>query len=141
MSELFIAEPRLDYQRLPPLVVDASVLAAVLFGEAQQASAEQSMAGKSLFAPWLIDHEIVSVSLKMVQLGFVDEAAKGLADLAKFRIVRSGTNVEQQLDVARRHDLSAYDAAYLQLALELNAPLATFDRKLAQAAQRERGGE
>jgi predicted nucleic acid-binding protein len=36
--------------------------------------------------------------------------------------------------LARAHGLSAYDAAYLQLALELRVPLATLDRQLAQVA-------
>jgi predicted nucleic acid-binding protein len=35
-----------------------------------------------------------------------------------------------------RTGLTAYDAAYLQLALELRAPLATFDKKLGQTAQK-----
>jgi predicted nucleic acid-binding protein len=36
---------------------------------------------------------------------------------------------------AARYELSASDAAYLWLAAELQAPLATFDQKLAAAAQ------
>jgi predicted nucleic acid-binding protein len=39
------------------------------------------------------------------------------------------------LRIARQYDLSAYDASYLELALRLSAPLATFDRQLARAAQ------
>jgi len=38
------------------------------------------------------------------------------------------------LSLARQHHLSAYDAAYLALAIASNAILATNDRKLAQAA-------
>ncbi len=38
-----------------------------------------------------------------------------------------------------RYQLSAYDAAYLWLAAELKAPLATFDAKLAAAAQAHLG--
>lgn len=34
-----------------------------------------------------------------------------------------------------RHDLTIYDAAYLALAIRLNMPLATLDRRLASAAQ------
>jgi predicted nucleic acid-binding protein len=40
--------------------------------------------------------------------------------------------------VARRHQLSAYDAAYLALALTEVLPLATLDRKLAAAARAEK---
>jgi predicted nucleic acid-binding protein len=40
----------------------------------------------------------------------------------------------QVLSLARTHQLTAYDATYLELALRLGLPLATFDKKLAQAA-------
>lgn len=36
--------------------------------------------------------------------------------------------------LAREHNLTAYDAAYLELAMRLGAPLATKDRRLADAA-------
>jgi predicted nucleic acid-binding protein len=38
--------------------------------------------------------------------------------------------------LAREHKLSAYDAAYLELAMRMGLPLATGDRKLAAAADR-----
>lgn len=37
------------------------------------------------------------------------------------------------LDLARSHDLSAYDAAYLELALRAQLPLATLDKNLRAA--------
>jgi predicted nucleic acid-binding protein len=40
------------------------------------------------------------------------------------------------LNLARRYRLSAYDAAYLELALRKGLPLATLDADLAQAAAR-----
>jgi len=39
------------------------------------------------------------------------------------------------LDLAERHDLTAYDAAYLALAIRLDARLLTLDRRLASAAR------
>ena len=38
------------------------------------------------------------------------------------------------LDLAVKHGLSCYDAAYLELAKRLNLPLATFDKALIRAA-------
>jgi predicted nucleic acid-binding protein len=38
------------------------------------------------------------------------------------------------LEFARRHAMTVYDAAYLELAQRKNAPLATVDRALARAA-------
>ena len=38
------------------------------------------------------------------------------------------------LDIGRQYNLSAYDAAYLELAMQQGIPLATRDRQLAAAA-------
>jgi len=40
------------------------------------------------------------------------------------------------MDLARDYELSAYDAAYLELALRLGQPLATLDGRLRSAADR-----
>ena len=50
------------------------------------------------------------------------------------RLARCAVDAEAQFQLAGRTGLTAYDAAYLQLAIELRAPLATFDRKLGNAA-------
>ena len=42
---------------------------------------------------------------------------------------------ETILALARTHRLTVYDAAYLELALRVDAPLATLDRELARAAR------
>ena len=39
--------------------------------------------------------------------------------------------------LARKHRLSSYDAAYLELAMRLQLPLATLDRALAAAGRAE----
>jgi len=58
-----------------------------------------------------------------------------LLRVERFRIEeRSLTNHSLIISLAIRHKLSAYDAAYLALALQEGAILATNDRKLAQAA-------
>ena len=45
-------------------------------------------------------------------------------------------NVSNVLPLARDHGLAAYDAAYLELAIRHDAPLATFDATLQKAAAR-----
>ena len=44
-------------------------------------------------------------------------------------------HVSGVLPVARKYNLSAYDAAYLELSLRYGAPLATLDAKLRKAAR------
>ena len=43
----------------------------------------------------------------------------------------------ETLKLADRHQLTVYDATYLELALRLALPLATLDRELRKAAQAE----
>ena len=141
MSELFVVQPRYAaYRRLPPLVVDCSVLAALYFQEESEDQAASLLSGKSLFAPWLIDYEMASVALKKVEAGQPEVAKRGLQALADARLGRRSINTLAQWELARREGLSAYDAAYLQTAIELDAPLATFDRALGTAAERALGG-
>jgi predicted nucleic acid-binding protein len=46
-------------------------------------------------------------------------------------------SLESAVELGRRHGLTSYDAAYLELALRLEVPLATLDEALADAARRE----
>lgn len=132
----YVAEPAGRYTRYPPLVVDCSVLAAVLFDEAEREPAAIAMAGKELFAPDLLDHELVSVALKKSRAGLHEVARQALMDLADLRLTRCAVDTLAQFDLAQRLKLTAYDAAYVQLALDLGAPLATFDRPLGLAAMK-----
>lgn len=45
-------------------------------------------------------------------------------------------NAKEFAQLARVHQLTAYDAAYLSLAIEAGQPLYTHDKNLAQAAKR-----
>jgi predicted nucleic acid-binding protein len=133
-DQLIVAEPAGQYAQKPPLVVDCSALAAVLFDEPERDTAALAMAGKSLFAPDLLNHEMASVALKKSAAGHTELARQALADLAALEITRCRVDVVVQFELAERTGLTAYDAAYLQLALDIRAPLATFDQKLGKIA-------
>lgn len=133
--KLHIAEPPAAYLVRPPIVVDCSVVCGILFDEPWRAEASSRIAGKTLYAPYLLDHEVVSVSLKKERQNWSREStAAALEDYGQYQIELRDTNAAQQFDLALRYKLSAYNAAYLWLAAELKAPLATFDEKLAKAA-------
>lgn len=135
----YVAEPPARYRVRPPLVVDCSVVAALLFDEPQRDAARAAMSESSLFAPFLLDAEMVSVAVRKARLGLGDAATLGLADYAAMQIERREIDVAAQMDIALRYQLTAYDAAYLALAAGLRAPLATFDEKLARAATQHLG--
>jgi predicted nucleic acid-binding protein len=66
------------------------------------------------------------------------ETTRFLRRLAKLLIATDDAPDEQRLmALARRHRLTVYDAAYLELALRENVPLATLDAPLGAAARAE----
>lgn len=134
--ELFIAEPVKTYNDLPPIVVDCSLLAAILFNEPSRGEALEVLSGKSLHAPNLIDHEIIGVAVKKAEAKAGATITRGLDSFRKLRLTRHSIDPQAQFELALSQKLSAYDAAYLQLAVALNAPLATYDRILASAARK-----
>ncbi|HVR49446.1 MAG TPA: type II toxin-antitoxin system VapC family toxin [Pseudorhodoferax sp.] len=134
-SALHVAEPPAHYLVLPPLVVDCSVLAGLLFQEAWERQAGDAIEARTLHAPHLLATELTSVALKKHRLGMRDIASDGLAAFAQLDIALHEVQPAQVLALAIRYQLSAYDAAYLWLAAELKAPLATFDARLGTAAQ------
>jgi predicted nucleic acid-binding protein len=61
-----------------------------------------------------------------------------LAMIGRLKIVMDSAPREASLlGLVRQHRLTVYDAAYLELAIRLQVPLATLDRALARAAQSE----
>lgn len=132
---LIVAEPFGRYARKPPLVVDCSVLAAVLFDEPTREEAMIAMTGKALFAPDLIHHEILSVALKKLGKDNEEQMLRALEDFAELDLTQHATDPLSQFRLTHQTGLSAHDTAYLQLAIELKAPLATFDKTLGTAAE------
>lgn len=115
-------------------VVDASAIAAVLFDEPEAAPIAASVNGK-LTAPTLLRYELVSVcTTKLIRH---PERAKEIGAryqlLDRLAIDYAEPDWNHLPALARRWQLSAYDAAYLQLALALRAPLVTLDARLAAA--------
>ncbi len=139
---LRVAEPASAYGRRPRLVADATVLAAALFGEAEQQQAAALLQARALCVPHLADYEMTSVALKKLHRERLAESAvfACLEAYAALDVERHAVAVTPVLALARRYRLTAYDAAYLWLAEQLQAPLATFDSQLATAAEKHLAG-
>lgn len=136
VRELFLAEPAAQYLVPQPAVVDASLLCAVLFAEPEAPAAQQQLDGRRLCAPRFLAQEVLNVIVTKHRRGLELAAAQRvLAIYEKLTLELIDPDLPAQLTLALRYGLSGYDAAYLWLAGELRAPLLTFDRKLAQAAQ------
>jgi len=120
-------------------VVDASAVAALLFGEPGGPGVADRLEGRALFAPTLLRYEVASVCLKK---GVADppkrdglEAALRL--LPRLQIREIQVPVDALVEVAEAFGLTTYDAAYLWLSRELEAQLVSLDDRLIRATSRE----
>ena len=117
------------------MVVDASALGAVIFGEPQRYEIAARVAGFSLCAPDILPFELSNVCLSKCRRH--PETRDDL--FAKFELLREfsidllDVNHSDVLLLAEETGLSAYDAGYLWLAQQLDAELVTLDRELADA--------
>ncbi len=92
--------------------------------------------GEGLHAPHLLDLEVAQALRRFARDGAIsaDRAQAALDDLLALRVTRYSHRLLLPRIWQLRHDLTAYDAAYVALAELLGAPLITRDRRLASAA-------
>lgn len=123
------------------VVIDASVAVALVVSEigspsARAAVGSWSAAGTELLVPSHFWIEVTNALVRRHARSAADviEDLVVLDDLALRTVDLDRPMLLLALDQMERSRLSAYDAMYLALALSTGATLATFDRRLADAA-------
>jgi predicted nucleic acid-binding protein len=130
---------------LSDVVVDASVALAWCFPDEASEYADRvlvALKGQTLVVPAVWGLEIANAllagergrRLKQPEILRFVTLLEGLSILQDGQSLRE--SVSNVLPLARDYGLSAYDAAYLELAIRHSAPLATLDRNLQKAAKR-----
>ena len=119
------------------MVVDASAIAAILFGEEDGPKVVARLEGRVLFAPTLLRYEIASVALKKrVQRPDLDTLlAKALSLPLSLGIREVQVPPMGLPELARKTGLTTYDAAYLRLARALSTELVSLDGRLTAATE------
>ena len=130
----------------PALVVDASVTIAIILREPDQSRrlepAKHLWRRHQALVPSLWCSEVANALLvrerrKLIapvhMAAILDSLAVLPIGIDQEGIARAFTDV---LQLARAHELTVYDAHYLELAMRLRLPLATLDRALAKAAKK-----
>lgn len=117
------------------IVVDASVVLELLLRTAMAPGVEARLldSGESLHAPQLLDLEVAQVLRRYWRAGALDaeRGRQALADLLDLPVTRYPHGIFLDRIWALRHNLTAYDAAYLALAEALGALFITRDARLA----------
>lgn len=122
-------------------VVDASIVGCWCFPDEADALADlafQRLHAEGAIVPALWWFEVRNLVVIAERRGRLEPAgaAEFLADLEHLPIrIDREPHSEMILGLARTHRLTVYDAAYLELARRLDAPLATLDQALAGAAR------
>ena len=123
-----------------PFVLDASITACWAFQHEQHPQADAAFARirtEEAAVPTLWWFEVRNILVLNERRKRITESGTNsfLRELSRLRI-RVDRQPEEAavIKLARTHQLSVYDAAYLELALRESIPMATLDAKLAAAA-------
>ena len=124
-------------------VPDASIAAAWVLPDEDTAFADLAfdlLAEETAMVPSLFWHELRNVLLSAERRGRITEqhARASIARVRRLAIRCPGdTDDNYVMGLARGHQLTAYDASYLALAIAEQCPLASLDRQLNDAARAE----
>ena len=126
---------------MTPVVIDNSVFLAWCLGDEEDPTALSAMRrvteeGGVVPRTWwyelrnalLMNERRGRISPQQVSDTLTDSLALGIA-------IDEEHDEALILDLARRHELTIHDAAYLEVAFRRNPPLATLDRRLRRAAE------
>lgn len=102
--------------------------------------------GALVWVPALWHLEVANVLLGAKRKGRIDQSgiSQFFEALTAFNITVDDTTMirawSQTMTLAEQHNLTSYDATYLELALRKGLPLATLDRPLQNAVKSAGGG-
>ena len=107
------------------MVADVSVIAAIAFHEPEAYRARGIIENAELYAPRLLAYELTNIACNKIRAephrrsGFTSDLGDGLAMNFIWREVA----LPDVMQLAMETGLSAYDASYLQLAIDLDTSL------------------
>lgn len=115
------------------VVVDASYVLSWLMPDENH---PKTRVGQKI-APSLLPYEVVNALRSAVSRKRINEelAQKLLGEFLGWEIDYQNVDSEKILEIAVKHNLSGYDAAYIYLARKMKCELLTWDKKLASMAK------
>jgi predicted nucleic acid-binding protein len=120
------------------LVVDTSILIAVLVSEPERAQIIKQTAGYDLIAPGSVHWEIGNALAAMLKRKRItpDQAKATLLAYERIPIRFRDVDMEMAIEIAYAYDLYAYDAYIISCAHENRCALISLDKNLLNAARK-----
>ena len=119
------------------VVIDASIVVAVIAHEPQRDALIELTRGEDLLAPASVHWEIGNAFSAMLKRNRIEleQAMQAIAAYRQIPIRYVDVELEDTLAIAAQYDIYAYDAYLVRCGLRFNAPLLSLDRGLLQAAK------
>ena len=119
------------------VVVDASVIIAVIAGEPERETLIALTQEADLIAPHSVHWEIGNAFSAMLKRNRItlEQALKAIEIYQTMPIRLFEVELNKALELAAQHSLYAYDAYLLQCALKYQLPLISLDKRLIEIAR------
>ena len=120
------------------IVIDTSVIIAVIANEPEKDSLVRLTRGADLLAPHFVHWEIGNAFSAMFKRNRVtlEQALKAIQAYNKIPIRFVDVELEQSLEIAETSNIYAYDAYLIRCALRFRSPLISLDKNLVNSAKR-----
>ena len=118
------------------IVVDTSIIIAVIAHEPQRDALIELTRGADLLAPASVHWEIGNAFSAMLKRNRIEleQAMQAISAYRQIPIRFVDVELEDTLEIAAQYGIYAYDAYLIRCGLKFNAPLLSLDRGLLQAA-------
>ena len=125
--------------RSKEIVVDASVVLAVILNEPEKKGIIECTEGRDLISPGCLRWEIgnaFSAMLKRKRLN-KPQVQKALDTFAVIPIKEVEVNLNDALTICGAHNIFAYDAYYMVVSKRLSRPMLTLYNRMSEVAKQE----
>jgi predicted nucleic acid-binding protein len=119
------------------IVVDTSVIVAVIAHEPQRGTLIELTRGADLLAPASVHWEIGNAFSAMLKRNRIEleQALQAIAAYRQIPVRYVDVELDDALELAAHYAIYAYDAYLIRCGLKFNAPLLSLDSGLLQAAE------
>lgn len=121
------------------IVVDASVVLAVILNEPEKVGIIRNTEGRDLISPGCLKWEIGNAFSAMLKRKRLDQKQvhKALDTFSVIPIKEVEVNLNEALTLCANHNIYAYDAYYMLVSKRLSRPMLTLDDRMAEVAKFE----